>query len=261
MAKQPYIPLYTGDYLKDTRMLPLSVRGAWVDLMIFMWESKERGVLVYTMPEYAMMMSCSLEDANFAIGLLREKGVCDFEVAANGMVRLISRRMVRDAELSKTRSEVGSLGGRPKKESKPITKTQTKTKANTDIDNGNEVGIEIKKQEPKKIERKVPRGTDNTLWDVEDWTDDILSANDEVFTGMVKNLNLNGKLEHLARSHLGLCSRYGWHKKMDSQQAFRNSLINHITESLKANKPNGRAANKRSSDAVIEGGNAFGTFD
>jgi hypothetical protein len=70
--KQPYIPLYTGDYLKDTRRLPLAARGAWVDLMIFMWDSKERGVLVGTMPEYAMMMSCTLDEANFAIGLLRE---------------------------------------------------------------------------------------------------------------------------------------------------------------------------------------------
>lgn len=241
MAKQPYIPLYTGDYLKDTRMLPLSVRGAWIDLMIFMWESKERGVLAYTMPEYAMMMSCSLEDANFAIGLLQEKGICDFEISSNGMVKLICRRMVRDAQLSKTRSEVGSLGGRPKKESKSKskskTKHETKTKANSDIDNDNEVDSENNKKEPVKISRKVPRGTDEALWDVENWTEDVIQSNDEVFIQMVKHLNLNGQLEDLARSHLGLCSRYEWHLKMDSQQAFRYSLLNHIKERLKSVTP------------------------
>lgn len=155
MPKQPYIPLYTGDYLKDTRMLPLSVRGAWVDLMIFMWESKERGVLVYTMPEYAMMMSCSLDDANFAISLLHEKGICDFEIVASGMVKLISRRMVRDALLSKARSEAGSVGGKSrtssKSPSKSVSKTPSKTQANSDIeyDNDNKV------LEPHKI---VSRG-------------------------------------------------------------------------------------------------------
>ena len=223
-------------------MLPLSVRGAWIDLMIFMWESKERGVLTATMPEFAMMMSCTLEEANFAIGLLFEKGVCDFEVLPNGMTRMISRRMVRDAEIARKRSESGSLGGRPKsgkqKHKQNESKPQSKTKANAEYENDNGIDNENPlTKEPEKVhERKVPRGTDTELWDVEDWTDDVLSGNDEVFTNMIKSIPVNGQLDPLARSHLGLCSRYGWHKKMETQQTFRNSLINHITKELQDKK-------------------------
>jgi uncharacterized protein YdaU (DUF1376 family) len=154
MAKQPYIPLYTGDYLKDTRMLPLNVRGAWVDLMIFMWESKERGVLTATMPEFAMMMSCTLEEANFAIGLLFQKGVCDFEVLPNGMTKMISRRMVRDADLAKKRSEAGLQGGRPKNGKQNHKQNESKTKANSDNDIDNDNDNSIKEPHQKQ---NVPR--------------------------------------------------------------------------------------------------------
>jgi uncharacterized protein YdaU (DUF1376 family) len=149
MAKQPYIPLYTGDYLKDTRMLPLEARGAWVDLMVFMWESKSRGILVYTMPEYAMLMSCTLQQADFAIGLLQQKGICDFEIMQNGLVKLICRRMVRDCQLSKTRSEAGKTGVAAKFAKANAT---AKTQANTDsdIDNDNEVEIGFKEKESEE---------------------------------------------------------------------------------------------------------------
>lgn len=273
MAKQPYLPLYTGDYLKDTRKLPLNVRGAWVDIMIFMWDSKERGVLEVTMPELSRMLSCETEEANFAIGLLFEKGVCDFEILPNGMTKMISRRMVRDVELSKKRADAGSMGGRPKTEKQNIkqneSKSISKTKANTDNDNDNDNEIDVVIENKKESEEKtnslvvenVPRGTDESLWEVEQWTEDVLKGNDEVFLNMVKNLTLNGKVNHYARSHLGLCSRYGWHKKMDSQQAFRNSLINHITENLRPDKHD-RGTNKGTLAAagteVITGGKGFG---
>lgn len=139
MAKQPYIPLYTGDYLKDTRMLPLEARGAWVDLMVFMWDAKERGVLVGTMPEYAMLMSCTLEQANFAIGLLQQKGICDFEVMSNGLIKLICRRMVRETNLSKTRSEAGKKGFAVKFAKANVkANDEAKAQANSDNDIDNE---------------------------------------------------------------------------------------------------------------------------
>jgi uncharacterized protein YdaU (DUF1376 family) len=242
MGKQPYIPLYTGDYLKDTRMLPLSVRGAWVDLMIFMWESKERGVLIATMPEYAMMMSCTLDEANFAIGLLFQKGVCDFEVLADGTTKMISRRMVRDAEIAKIRSESGSLGGRPKKGNQTQKQNKSKTKANTDIEYDNDIVIEYKEENKEKTHTLTvvndSRETDESLYDVERWTQDVIEGNDEQFNLMVskRRVPVNGQLETLARGHLGLCSRYGWHKKMETQQAFRNSLVDHITKELQNRK-------------------------
>lgn len=150
MGKQPYIPLYTGDYMQDTRALPLNVRGAWVELMIHMWRAKERGVVIGTMPEYAMMMGCLLDEANFAIGLLQQKEICDYEVLPNGLLKLICRRMVRETKTSKARSDAGKTGAEVKK-AKAIAKAneEAKTQQNTDSDIDNEIaiGIELKLKE------------------------------------------------------------------------------------------------------------------
>jgi uncharacterized protein YdaU (DUF1376 family) len=136
MSKQPYIPLYTGDYLQDTRTLPLAVRGAWVDLMIFMWRSRDRGVLIGTLQEFAQMMSCTFDEANFAIGLLQQKNICDFEVLQNGMTKLICRRMQREAKTAAARSEAGKAGAKARfVKANDEAKPQAKPKQNTDIDN------------------------------------------------------------------------------------------------------------------------------
>jgi hypothetical protein len=144
MSKQPYIPLYTGDYMQDTRALPLNVRGAWIELMIHMWRSEERGVITGTIPEFAMMMGCLLDEANFAIGLLEQKKICDFEILPNGFLKLTCRRMVRETKTAKERSKAGTKGVKVKL-AKAIAEAneQAKTKQNTDndnaIDNENEI--------------------------------------------------------------------------------------------------------------------------
>lgn len=162
MAKQPYLPLYTGDYFKDTRKLPLSVRGAWIDLMIFMWDSPRRGVIIHTMVEYAQMMSCTFDEANFVIGVLQDKEICDFEIAEKNQIKLICRRMVRDAALSKKRSRAGKKGmnSRYSEEEVCYNKTPNKTVTTSDnvIDTDNATELKLKEafdeiyldQEPMK---------------------------------------------------------------------------------------------------------------
>lgn len=178
MAKQPYIPLYTGDYLKDTRVLPLEVRGAWVDIMIFMWESKEKGTITGTMEEFALMLGCSFKKANSIIALLQEKGICDYEITKNGHIKLISRRMVRDVELSNTRSKAGKAGVAAKFAG---TFAEAKPQANSDIDIDNDINKQI---EPEKI---VPRGA---LYDADDFYQTPAQAFEEIKSdeAMVENL-------------------------------------------------------------------------
>jgi len=110
MAKQPYIPLYVGDYIKDTRKLPLAVRGAWVDLLLFMWDETIKGEIIATLDEYAGMLSCSKQECEFALNLLMQKNVCDHENLPGGKIKLISRRMKKDAAISLKRSESGKSG-------------------------------------------------------------------------------------------------------------------------------------------------------
>lgn len=82
---------------------------------------------------------------------------------------------------------------------------------------------------------------DGALSEIEQWTNEVIQGNDPQFTSMVRDVGANGQLETLARDHLGLCARYKWHEKIDTQQAFRLSLIGHITREIKK-QPNGTGA-------------------
>jgi len=116
MGKQPYIPFYVGDYLKDTRILPLAVRGAWVDLILFMWDAPVRGEIIGSIEDFARLMSCDRSEAQFALDLLKQKRTADFDLLPTGELKITSRKMKRDAEISKKRSEAGKNGVEAKKE-------------------------------------------------------------------------------------------------------------------------------------------------
>jgi len=113
MAKQPYIPFYLGDYLKDTRILPLNVRGGWVDLILYMWDNKVRGELVGTYDDFARLMTCSKEEAILVIQTLNQKSIFDYAELPDGKMRIESRKMKNMEKLSKTRKTAGLKGGNP----------------------------------------------------------------------------------------------------------------------------------------------------
>lgn len=144
MSKQPYIPFYVGDYLKDTRILPLAVRGAWVDLILFMWDAPVRGELIGTLQEISRMIGCDSSEAKFALDLLNQKKTADIILLTTGEYKIVSRRMKKDAEISAIRSEVGKKGVLSKKErnfAEP--KGQAKPKQNPEYDNDNDYDIEL----------------------------------------------------------------------------------------------------------------------
>lgn len=114
MAKNPYIKFYIGDYIKDTRILPLNARGGWAELILQMWNSDPQGELVGTMEEFARVMCCSLEEATFCVNLLKEKKIFSYEDKGEGKMKIISRKQKKMLEISNTRKEAGSVGGNPK---------------------------------------------------------------------------------------------------------------------------------------------------
>lgn len=139
MGKQPYIPFYIGDYLKDTRVLPLSVRGAWVDIILFMWDNPVRGELIGTVEEFSRMMSCEPKEAEFALNLLKQKKTADIDLLPDKTWKIVSRRMKADSELSKKRSIAGK-NGVVAKFAKPFAKA--KPQANTEYEGDIENDIE-----------------------------------------------------------------------------------------------------------------------
>lgn len=148
MGRQPYMPLYVGDYIKDTRILPLNVRGFWLDLILFMWDNPVRGEIIGTIEEVARMIGCDVQEARFALNLLQQKKTADIVLLASGEFHIVSRRMKRDAEISQIRSEVGKNGVKAKNEKKfASAKQQAKVKQNTEYDNEVENDIELKIKE------------------------------------------------------------------------------------------------------------------
>ncbi len=132
MGKQPSFQFYPGDWKRDAGVQSLSFeeRGVWFEMMLLMFESAERGKLVFgtgtPMPEDAVARSLGLDRQRY-VKILRK--LLDYGVASKeeetGII--YCRRMVRDAELSRKRAECGKLGGNPnllnqnssKREAKP----------------------------------------------------------------------------------------------------------------------------------------------
>lgn len=139
MAKIPYIQLFIGDHLKDTRILPLNVQGGWMILLLYMWENDPKGEMTGTMQDFTRLMSCSPQEAVLVIQTLKEKKICAWEDMDDGQLRIISRKQKKMVTLSEIRKKSGKNGGNPnllnKNESKFKTLVNQKTNQNTEYDN------------------------------------------------------------------------------------------------------------------------------
>lgn len=106
MAKAPAFQWYPNDYLRDTRVLSLSTRGAWADMLNFMWYAEERGVLSGTEEQLSRMLSCSVDEIKNVITELTVTRIANV-TNANGVVTVVNRRMFReDKERKSTRLRV-----------------------------------------------------------------------------------------------------------------------------------------------------------
>lgn len=114
MAKEPYLKFYMGDYIKDTRILPLNVRGAWADLILFMWDNDPKGEISGTMDDFSRLMCCSVEEANLVIQTLKQRKIFDYHESIDGSIKIVSRKQKEMIKLSETRSKSGKNGGNPK---------------------------------------------------------------------------------------------------------------------------------------------------
>lgn len=135
-SKSPGFWFFTGDWLKDPelRFCSIFARGLLVDLLCFMFESKERGYLVWpdgsprTNEEIADAVSGGDRSEKIrAIDELEKKGVLSRD--SRGV--LFSRRMARLGEISQMRSEAGS---KPKsKQEQTANKSETNDKQNQGV--------------------------------------------------------------------------------------------------------------------------------
>ena len=129
--KQPYLPLYTGDWLKDPKLSLCSpaTRGVWIDLICGLHELGQGGQVTATAQQIARMCRCSDAEVDTALKELRTTGAADVH-EREGRITVICRRLKRASELSAKRSESGRKGG---------SKTSSKSKAKPDNDNEDDI--------------------------------------------------------------------------------------------------------------------------
>jgi hypothetical protein len=108
--KQPYLPLYTGDWKKDPELSSCSpaTRGVWIDLLCTMHDSCA-ATLTGTPDKLSRLARCSASEMQLALIELRDSRsalVHDHD----GVFTITCRRLLRKQEVSKIRSESGSKG-------------------------------------------------------------------------------------------------------------------------------------------------------
>lgn len=183
--KQPYIPLYTGDYIKDTRSLSLAAKGAWSDIILFMWAQETDGVMIGSLEDFARLIGGTLEETEKVLLELCLKKICDGGRDEKGIYKIVSRRLVKDAAISAIRSEVGSKGG-SKTQAKVKAKTEQKSDNDIDIENDIEFKYHLKESEKKVEVLEVEMETHET-----DFSKPDIEGDELVFpidTGPVKDL-------------------------------------------------------------------------
>lgn len=98
--KEPYLDLYTGDWMKDpavSRCTP-ATRGVWMDLLCAMHNDARSGCLIGTPDQLARLGRCSTAELTQALNDLQTTGAADVTDGRNGSVTIINRRMYREAQ-------------------------------------------------------------------------------------------------------------------------------------------------------------------
>ena len=155
MAKLPSFQFYPGDWKKDAGIQALSYeeRGVWFELMLLMFESPERGKLIFRtgtpIPEDAVARALGLDKqkVNQILSKLLAYGVASKE-EDTGII--YCRRMVRDAELSKKRAEAGKMGGNPNLLNQNSSKLEAKQKQNRTPSSSYSISLNKEKNIEKK---------------------------------------------------------------------------------------------------------------
>lgn len=151
-GKQPYIPLYIGDWLQDTDCLSIEAEGAWLRLVFKCW--KNNGTFTGTEDIFARLCKVSPEKFASILLELRLNDICDIHTGENGLLTIISRRIKREKEISTINAQNGSEGG-SKKQANRVAKGIAKMKRIPDNDNDNEYDIKNKKELQQKITEAI----------------------------------------------------------------------------------------------------------
>lgn len=113
MGKNPAFQFYPGDWTRDMDDQDLEVEGAWIRIICRLWWSEKRGEATKPLKEWARILRKTEQKTMKIFQILFEKHIASGSILDNQSVTIISRRMVRDDQISQVRRISGSLGGNP----------------------------------------------------------------------------------------------------------------------------------------------------
>lgn len=113
MSKNPAFQFYPSDWTRDLDDQDLEIEGAWIRICCRLWWSDEKGKATKSLREWSNILRTHPNKTGVILKTLLEKGIATGEYLDNQNITIISRRMVRDYEISSIRREVGKLGGNP----------------------------------------------------------------------------------------------------------------------------------------------------
>lgn len=96
MPKLPFMQFYPADWLLDTRRLSLEAKGAWIELIVALWNSRNRGLLDTNLKETSTLFGTRTDKTRRILDELSHQKICEIEKLENGDLRIISRRMLRE---------------------------------------------------------------------------------------------------------------------------------------------------------------------
>lgn len=231
--KQPYIPLYTGDYIKDTRTLSLEAKGAWMDIILFMWSTESGGIIEGNMEEFARMVGTTEMNFVAVLNELCRKKICDVHGDQTKIFKIVCRRLVREAEISDIRRD--AVQTRYKTPSKDSTKTIQKSDNDIDNDNGIEFKYELKENSENlnQNSQNVPRETVSADEMTNEWFESMFGERYmETLTFPYRDVKIYDEFEKFKVKVRGAPDDYG----SRDTTGMRNAFLYHLNQ-VKPGKP------------------------
>lgn len=101
--KQPYIPLYIGDWEQDTNLLSLEAEGAWLKIVFKMFKGDKSGVYKISTNALQNLWRKNTHQVNEIIKELKDAETCTITIL-EGYIEFGNRRMINEKNISKIRS-------------------------------------------------------------------------------------------------------------------------------------------------------------
>lgn len=140
--KQPYIPLYIGDWEADCNILSLEVEAAWLKIIFKMWKNGKSGIYKTSTKDLQNLWKTDTKGVQNIIFVLGLNDICRLEKntekdeisgETHHIIVFINRRMEKEAKISEIRTK--AVQNRYK--------TDTNTLQPSDIDNDIDINISV----------------------------------------------------------------------------------------------------------------------